>query len=111
VRENADPLGFQFAPYGYAAMQLLGEAVEATHSLDQEKLAQYMHGHSFSTIVGDIAFNEDGEWQKPRQLFTQFQSIKPNDVDQFRDGSHEPVLWPAAMASGKLVYPFSAARK
>ena len=35
MRENADPLGYQYAPYGYAAMQLLAEAVAATNSLDQ----------------------------------------------------------------------------
>ena len=109
--EGLDPLGFAFAPFAYATGEVLAEAVEGANTLDQDKLAQYMHTHGFHTIVGDIAFNEDGEWQKPRQLFTQFQGIKPNDVDQFRDGSHEPVLWPAEIASGKLVYPFSAARK
>jgi branched-chain amino acid transport system substrate-binding protein len=106
-----DPLGFAFAPFAYATGEVVAQAVEGAQTLDQEKLAVYMHGHGFHTIVGDIAFNEDGEWQKPRQVFTQFQNIKPNDVEQFRDGSHEPVLWPADMASGKLISPFSAARK
>jgi branched-chain amino acid transport system substrate-binding protein len=109
--QGLDPLGFAFAPFAYATGQVVEQAVEGANSLDDAKLAQYMHGHEFHTIVGDIAFNADGEWQKPRQVFTQFQGIKPNDVDQYRDGSHEPILWPLDMASGKLITPFSAARK
>ena len=34
-----------------------------------------------------------------------------NDVDQFRDGSHEPILWPPEIKTGAIIYPFSAARK
>lgn len=109
--QGLDPLGYAFSPYAYATGQVVAQAVEGAKTLDQDKLAQYMHGHSFSTIVGDIAFNADGEWVKPRQVFTQFQDIKANDVDQFRDGSHEPILWPPEMASGKIIYPFTAARK
>jgi branched-chain amino acid transport system substrate-binding protein len=109
--EGLDPLGFAFAPFAYATGQVLAEAVEGANTLDQEKLAQYMHTHGFHTIVGDIAFNEDGEWVKPRQVFTQFQNIKANDIDQFRDGSHEPILWPPEMKSGTIIYPFTAARK
>lgn len=110
-KQGLDPLGFAFAPFAYATGEVVAQAVDGAKTTDPDKLAQYMHAHSFHTIVGEIAFNADGEWTKPRQVFTQFQSIKPNDVDQFRDGSHEPVLWPADLASGKLIYPFSAARK
>ena len=109
--QGLDPLGYAFSPYAYATGQVVAQAVEGAKTLDQDKLAHYMHGHSFSTIVGEIAFNEDGEWLKPRQVFTQFQDIKANDVDQFRDGSHEPILWPADMSSGKIIYPFTAARQ
>ena len=68
-------LGPAFPPLGYAAGQVLAEAVEGTKSLDQKKLADYMHTHTFSTVVGDIAFGKDGEWAKPRVFFTQFQSL------------------------------------
>jgi branched-chain amino acid transport system substrate-binding protein len=109
--QGLDPLGFAFAPFAYATGQVVAQAVEGAQSLDQDKPAQYMHSHGFHTIVGDIAFNEDGEWVKPRQVFTQFQNIKANDIDQFRDGSHEPILWPPEMKSGAIIYPFTAARK
>jgi hypothetical protein len=28
---------------------------------------------------------------KPHTVFTQFQGVGANDVDQFRDGSHQPI--------------------
>ena len=72
-------------PFGYAAGQILAQAVEATKSLDQNALADYMHSHSFQTVAGEIAFGKDGEWAKPRTVFTQFQNVAPNDVEQFAD--------------------------
>ena len=84
VRENADPLGYQYAPYGYAAMQLLAEAVEATKSLEQDNLASYIHAHSFKTVVGEVTFGPDGEWLTPRLLVSQFQNVEGNDIEQFR---------------------------
>jgi branched-chain amino acid transport system substrate-binding protein len=38
-----DPLGHGYVPFGYAAGQVLAQAVEATKSLDHVKLADYMH--------------------------------------------------------------------
>lgn len=111
VRENADPLGFQFAPYGYAAMQLLGEAVEATHSLDQTKLADYIHSHTFKTVVGDVAFGPDGEWVKPRIVVSQYQNVEGNDLEQFKDFRKQVILWPPELKSGSLIYPYDASGK
>ena len=59
---GADALGFYLPPYAYAGMQVLGQAVEATKSLDQEKIAEYIHATSFKTMVGDVRFGKDGEW-------------------------------------------------
>jgi branched-chain amino acid transport system substrate-binding protein len=106
-----DPLGYSFTPFAYAAGQVLSDAVTATKSLDNGKLADYLRTHSFSTVVGDVSFGTDGEWAKPRMVFTQFQHVLPNDIDQFRDGSHEVVLWPPEYKSGTIIYPFNAARK
>ena len=51
-REHIDPIGWAFPPLGYAAGQVLAEAVEGAKTLDQVKLAAYMRGHTFSTVVG-----------------------------------------------------------
>ena len=109
--QGLDPLGYSFAPFAYAAGQVLAQAVEATKTLDNAKLADYVQGHGFATVVGDITFGTDGEWAKPRMVFTQFQNVKPNDVDQFRDGSHEPILWPPEYKSGDIIWPYTAARQ
>jgi branched-chain amino acid transport system substrate-binding protein len=42
-------------------MQVLADAVEAAKGLDQDKLADWLRGHTFKTVMGDIAFGEDGE--------------------------------------------------
>jgi len=106
-----DPLGPAFPPLGYAAGQVLAQAVEATKSLDQKKLADYMHTHTFSTVVGDISFGKDGEWAKPRVFFTQFQHVAPNSLDQFRDYTREVVVWPKEYKTGDMIYPYADAKK
>src|SRR6266481_5626658 len=76
-----DPLGWYLPPFAYANLQVLGEAVEGTKSLDQTKLADYIRSHSFNTIVGEVAFGKDGEWSKPRILMVQFQGILGTDIE------------------------------
>jgi branched-chain amino acid transport system substrate-binding protein len=108
---GTDPLGYGFVPFGYAAAQVLAAAVEGTKSLDAEKIASYLHDHTVSTVVGEIAFGPDGEWKKPRLVFTQFQGVTGNSIDQFRDSSKEVVVWPAEHKTGTMIYPYAAARK
>jgi branched-chain amino acid transport system substrate-binding protein len=109
--EKIDPFGFGYVPFGYAAGQVLAQAVEATKSLDQNTLADYMHSHSFATVAGDIAFAKDGEWAKPRIVFTQFQNVAPNDIEQFADGKKQPILWPPQYKTGNMIYPYADAKK
>ncbi|MFZ0373812.1 MAG: amino acid ABC transporter substrate-binding protein, partial [Xanthobacteraceae bacterium] len=59
-QQKIDPMGWAFPPLGYAAGQVMAQAVEGAKTLDQVKLAAYMHSHSFSTVVGDIKFGKDG---------------------------------------------------
>jgi branched-chain amino acid transport system substrate-binding protein len=110
-REHLDPIGWAFPPLAYAAGQVLGEAVEGAKTLDQVKLAAYMHTHSFSTVVGDISFGKDGEWTKSRVVFTQFQHVTANSLDQFKDTSHEVIVWPDQYKSANMIYPYAEAKK
>jgi branched-chain amino acid transport system substrate-binding protein len=106
-----DPLGPAFPPLGYAAGQVLAEAVEGTKSLDQVAIAAYMHSHTFSTVVGNISFGKDGEWAKARVFFTQFQHVAPNSIEQFKDASHEVIVWPDEYKSADMIYPYAEAKK
>jgi len=106
-----DPLGFAWGPFAYSAGQVLAQAVTATKSLDHDKLAAYMHQAKFDTVAGSFSFGSDGEWAQPRQVWTQFQNVQPNNLDQFRDGKVQPIIWPADAKTGNLIYPYADAKK
>jgi len=109
--QQIDPFGYGFAPFGYAAGQILAQAVNATKSLDHDQIAKFIHTASFNTIAGDIAFGADGEWVKPRMVFSQFQGVQPGNADQFLDGAKQPVLWPAEYKKGTMIYPYAEAKR
>ena len=106
--EGADQLGFYLPPFAYAAMQVLGQAVETTKGLDQKKLAAYMHATTFHTVVGDIKWAANGEWATPRVIFVQYRGIKGNDLEQFKKEGTAVIVAPAKYKTGDLVTPYSA---
>ncbi|MCW5963629.1 MAG: hypothetical protein KIT83_06300 [Bryobacterales bacterium] len=96
-------------PLAYAQMQVIAQAVEAVGGFDDAKLAAYARSTVFPTVMGDVRFGAKGEWAEPRVLQVQFQGINGHDVEQFRNGSRQAVVFPPEMASGPLVYPYAAA--
>src|SRR5215468_2836930 len=107
---GVDVLGYYIAPWGYAQLQVLEQAVTATNSLDDDKLADYIRKSSFNTLVGEVTFGAQGEWAESRVLQVQFQHIKGNDVSQFRDISTQVVITPAQYKSGEMIYPYDKAK-
>jgi branched-chain amino acid transport system substrate-binding protein len=107
--EGVDPLGWYLPPFAYANLQVLGDAVEGAKTLDQGKLADYIRSHPFSTIVGDITFGKDGEWSKPRVLEVQWQNIKSNSLDEFKNTKTEVILEPAEYRTGSVIAPYNGA--
>jgi branched-chain amino acid transport system substrate-binding protein len=108
---GVDPLGWYLPPFAYAYLQILGDAVEGAKTLDNAKLADYMHSHPFKTIVGDISFGPDGEWTKPRVLEVQWQGVKSGNVDDFKDTKNEVILEPSEYKTGTVVAPYTDAQK
>lgn len=108
--KGIDPFGYNFAPYGYAAGQVLAQAVQATKSVDHAKLADYMRSHEFDTVVGKIKFGKDGEWATPRMVVTQWQHLKGHSLDELGDLKKWVVVWPPEHKTGDLAYPFSKAQ-
>jgi branched-chain amino acid transport system substrate-binding protein len=104
---GADSLGFYLPPYAYAGMQVLASAVEATKSLDQQKIAEYIRANTFKTVVGDVKFGKDGEWVEARVLFIQYRGITSNDIEQFKKPGTEVILYPAEYRSGEIEAPYS----
>jgi branched-chain amino acid transport system substrate-binding protein len=109
--EGVDPVGYYVAPFAYADLQILGDAVEATKSLEGDKLGPYIHATTFHTVVGDVAFGPGGEWAKQRLVMLQFQNVTNKDVGQFIGTDHVVVVAPDDLKSGELVYPFEKARQ
>jgi branched-chain amino acid transport system substrate-binding protein len=108
--EGIDPLGYAFAPFGYAALQVLGEAVEATKGFDQDKIAAYIHSHVMRTVAGDISFGPDGEWTKARVIVTQFQHLSGNSLEQFENPKKAVIVWPPEYKTGDFIYPYTKAK-
>jgi branched-chain amino acid transport system substrate-binding protein len=108
--EGVDPLGYYMAPQAYAQMQVLGQAVAATKTLDNQKLADYIRANTFKTVLGDIKFGKGGEWAQSRVLQVQFRNVKGNGVDQFKGVDTQVVISPPEYASGTLIYPYEKAR-
>src|SRR5580698_7724753 len=109
--QGIDPMGWAFVPIAYAAGQTLAQAVEATKGTDQVAIAAWLRSHTVHTVVGDITFGKDGEWAKSRVFFTQFQNVTGNSLDNFRDTTHEVVVWPDEYKTGNLIYPYGDAKK
>jgi branched-chain amino acid transport system substrate-binding protein len=108
--EGVDALGYYMAPWGYAQLQVLQQAVAATESLDDAKLGDYIRANTFKTVLGDVRFGSNGEWAQSRVLQVQFRNIKSNDLAQFKDISTQVVVAPAEYESGKLIYPYEKAK-
>ena len=108
--EGVDPLGYYMAPWSYAQLQVVRQAVEGTKGLDDTKLGDYMRANTFKTVVGDVKFESQGEWAQSRVLQVQFQNVKTNDLAQFKDISTQVVVAPAEYESGKLMYPYEKAQ-
>jgi branched-chain amino acid transport system substrate-binding protein len=109
--EGVDPLGYYLGGWGYAYIQVLGEAVQATKSLDDNKLADYIGKTTFKTIMGDVKFGKGGEWVEGRMLQVQYHGIKPGDgLETWRGMSYQTVLWPPQYKTGDVIYPYEKAK-
>lgn len=108
---GVDQLGFYLPPFAFSDMQVLQAAIEGTGGLDQQKLADYLRSHTFHTLAGDITFGPNGEWTEARVLEVQFQNVKGNDVEQFKDPKVEVVLFPPSLKNGAVIFPYTDAKK
>jgi branched-chain amino acid transport system substrate-binding protein len=105
---GVDALGIYIPPFAYAEMQILEQAINATGSLDDGKLAAYIHQTTFKTVVGDIQFEETGEWAKARNLWVQYRGVTGSDIEQFKQAGKQVILYPPQFKSGTVVTPFDA---
>jgi branched-chain amino acid transport system substrate-binding protein len=69
-----------------------------------------MHGHTFSTIVGDITFGADGEWTEARPIWVQYHGVKGHGLDQFKEPGTVTILEPEKYKTGDVIWPYTKAR-
>ena len=109
--EGVDPLGYYLGGWGYADLQVIGDAIAATKSLNDDKLADYLSKTTFHTIMGDIKFGKGGEWEKGRMLQVQYHDIKPGaGLDTWRGMDYQIVLTPSEYKTGNVIYPYEKAK-
>jgi branched-chain amino acid transport system substrate-binding protein len=110
--EGVDPLGYYLGGWGYAYMQVLGQAIEGAKSIDDAKLADYLRSHEFKTIMADVKFGKDGEWTKSGMLQVQYHDLTDAaNLDTWRGMSYQTVLTPADEKTGDVIYPYEKALK
>ena len=108
---GTDLLGYYIPPFAYANIQALGRAVAATGTLDNDKLAQYLHTATVDTVIGPVAYGPVGEWRTERMLQVQYHDIKSNSLDELKDMGKVTILAPSQFKSGSLIYPYADAKK
>jgi branched-chain amino acid transport system substrate-binding protein len=108
--EGVDPLGYYLGTWGYAYLELLANAVTATKSLNDDKIADYLRSNTIKTIMGDIKFGAKGEWAQSRMLQVQYHNIKGNGLDQFKGMTTQTVITPSDLKTGNLIYPYEKAK-
>lgn len=92
LEELGVPVLPAYAAAGYAAGQVIEQAVEGTGSLDSEELRQYIAENTFDTAAGELTYNEDGTVAFAALLL------------QYQEGGNE-LIWPEDQATGEAVVP------
>jgi branched-chain amino acid transport system substrate-binding protein len=107
---GVDPLGYYLGGWGYADFQLIGQAIEGTKSLNDDKLAEYFRTHEFHTIMGNMSFGKNGEWTKSEFMQVQYHGITDAaNLETWRGMSYQTVLTPPDLKTGAVIYPYEKA--
>jgi branched-chain amino acid transport system substrate-binding protein len=109
--EGVDPLGYYLGGWGYAYLQVLGEAVEGAKSINDDKLADYLHNNEFKSIMGNFRFGKDGEWTKSEMLTVQYHGVtEAANLETWRGMDYQTVLTPTDQKTGDVIYPYAKAK-
>ncbi len=103
---GVDLLGYYLPPFGYALMQVVEQTVKGAGGTDDAKMAEFARKTTYKTVVGDIKFNKDGEWETAQVMAVQFQGVQGNGVEQFTNPKTEVILWPTQYKTGNIIYPY-----
>jgi branched-chain amino acid transport system substrate-binding protein len=105
----ADALGYYVAPFAYAQLQVVEQAISGTGGIDDARLADYARTASFPTVVGAVRFGRLGEWASARVLSVQFRNIASSNISEFAKPDARIVVAPGEYANGEVIVPFRSA--
>jgi branched-chain amino acid transport system substrate-binding protein len=109
--EGVDPLGYYLGGWGYADFQVLAAGVEGAKSLDDSKIADWLHHNEVHTVIGDISFGPEGEWTKPALFQVQYHGItEAANLETWRGMSYQTVVYPSDQKTGDAIYPYEKAK-
>ncbi len=104
---KVDPIGYYLGGWGYAYINMLGEAIAATKSVDDDKIADWLRKTPHKTIMGNWSYGPGGEWTKSGMMQVQYHDIKEGaGLDTWKGMSYQTVLTPSDLATGKVIYPY-----
>lgn len=107
-----DPLGYYVGGWGYAYIEVLGDAVQAKKRLNDTKLAHYIHTPTFGTVMGKIKFGKNGERAHSRMPEVQDYNIKPGSgLKTFAEMNYQTIIGPSKFKIGNMIYPYAKVRE
>jgi branched-chain amino acid transport system substrate-binding protein len=109
--EGVDPLGYYLGGWGYAYISVLGDAIAATKSIDDGKIADFIRKTTFNTIMGSWSYGPGGEWTKSSLMQVQYHDIKEGaGLETWRGMGYQTVLTPPELKTGEVIYPYEKAK-
>jgi len=106
--EGVDPLGYYLGGWGYAYINMLGEAIAGSKSVDDDKIADWLRKNTHKTIMGDWSYGAKGEWTKSGMMQVQYHDIKEGET--WKGMNYQTVLSPPHLKTGEVIYPYEKAK-
>ncbi len=78
--QGYDPEGYTL--YTYAALQVWADAVKQTGTTDVNSLQHVLRANTYSTVIGDLKFNDKGDIVDPIYVFYKWSAGKYEELPQ-----------------------------
>jgi branched-chain amino acid transport system substrate-binding protein len=110
--EGVDPLGYYLGGWGHAHIAVIGQAIKAANSVNDDKLAAVMRKNTFTTVMGPVKYGKNGEWAQSKMVTVQYHDISDaSNLETWRGMSYQNVLTPKDLKTGEVIYPYAKAVK